>query len=156
MCQEGLFMKMNSQSRSFAKQVQVDLLALNDSDLFHIIHQWVEEISSSGLSSVPEEVRSALGYTRVLTEPRTLPYLSCNTPETIKEEHEQWLAPSPHDLRTLITAMDVNMFTHYVISLAFQSLHVTYPQWYEGVTFNAHLANYLRLMKKSTANKGRE
>jgi len=144
-------MKMNSQSRSFAKQVQVDLLALNDTDLFHIVHWWVEGSNSSELSHVPEEVRAALGYTHVLAEAQTLPHPSCDhSSEMDTGEHEQWLAPSPHDLRTLITAMDVNAFTHYVISLAFQSLHLSYPEWYEGVTFNAHLANYLRQMKKSS------
>ncbi len=135
-------MKMNSQSRSFAKQVQVDLLALDDADLFHIVHQWVNGSNSSGL---PEEVHSALGYTRVLVEAQMLPHLAYE-----KETSTQWLAPSPQNLRTLITAMDVNVFTHYVITAAFQSLHLTYPDWYEGVTFNAHLANYLRQMKKRT------
>jgi len=143
-------MKMNSQSRSFARQVQVDLLALNDTDLFHIVHHWVEESSSSGASAIPEDVHSALGYTHVLTEAQTLPHPFYTLPETDPEEHSQWLAPSPHQLRTLITAMDVNAFTHHVISVAFQSLHTTYPEWYEGVTFNAHLANYLRQRKKST------
>jgi hypothetical protein len=139
-------MKMNSQSRSFARQVQVDLLALNDTDLFHIVHHWVEEGDASGLSTTPEEVHSALGYTHVLTEAQALPHPFYNT----YEENSQWLAPSPHHLRTLITAMDVNEFTHYIISVAFQSLHTIYPEWYEGVTFNAHLANYLRQRKKSS------
>lgn len=138
-------MKMNSQSRSFAKQVQVDLLALDDADLFHLVHQWVE--GSRNSSELPEEVHSALGYTRVLVETQMLPHLSYDN-ETLA----QWLAPSPHDLRALITAMDINGFTHYVISVAFQALHLTYPDWYEGITFNAHLANYLRQMKKRTAS----
>ena len=104
-------MKMNSQSRSFARQVQVDLLALNDTDLLHIVRHWVEGSNSSGLSQVSEEVRSALGYTRVLAETRTLPHPSYDLPEMDGEAQEQWLAPSPNDLRTLITAMDVNVFT---------------------------------------------
>ncbi len=139
-------MKMNSQSRSFARQVQVDLLALNDTDLFHTVHHWVEEGDSSGLSTTPGEVHSALGYTHVLTEAQTPSHPFYNN----YEENDQWLAPSPHHLRTLITAMDVNEFTHHVISVAFQALHTTYPEWYEGVTFNAHLANYLRQKKKSS------
>jgi hypothetical protein len=144
-------MKMNSQSRSFARQVQVDLLALNDTDLFHIVHQWVERSDSSGaLSPIPEDVRSVLGYTRVLAESQTLPHPFYDALQTDRTSYEQWLAPSPHDLRSLITAMDINAFTHYIISVAFHSLHVTYPEWYEGVTFNAHLANYLRLKKKDS------
>ena len=137
-------MKMNSQSRSFARQVQVDLLALNDADLFHIVHQWVDGSGSSGISKdIPEEVYSALGYTRVLVETPTLPHLSYDN-----ETSPQWLAPSPYDMRAIITAMDVNVFAQCVITTAFQALHGTYPDWYEGITFNAHLANYLRQMKK--------
>ena len=143
-------MKMNSQSRSFARQVQVDLLALNDTDLFHIVHQWVERSDSSGLSTIPEELRSALGYTRVRAETQALPHPFYDSLQPDRTSYEQWLAPSPQDLRTLITAMDINAFTHYVISVAFQSLHITYPEWYEGVTFNAHLANYLRQKKKES------
>jgi predicted phosphoadenosine phosphosulfate sulfurtransferase len=139
-------MKMNSQSRSFARQVQVDLLALDDTDLFHIVHEWVEEGDASGLSITPEDVHTALGYTHVLTEAQTLPHPFY----TNYEENSQWIAPPPHELRALISAMDVNEFTHHVISVAFQSLHTTYPEWYEGVTFNAHLANYLRMRKKSS------
>lgn len=138
-------MKMNGQSRNFAKQVQVDLLALCDADLFHIIHQWVDGRNLSGLSlDVPEETRLALGYTHVLAETEALP-------------HSRWHAPSPHHLRTLLTAMDVNMFTQHVITLAFQSLHATHPEWYEGLTFNAHLANHLRQMsiKRRTMTKDR-
>jgi hypothetical protein len=50
--------------------------------------------------------------------------------------------------------MDVNLFAQYVITLAFQSLHTTYPEWYDGGTFNAHLANYLRHIKRRTTAKG--
>ena len=35
-------MKMNGQSRTFVKQVKLDLLALCDFDLSQIIQQWVE------------------------------------------------------------------------------------------------------------------
>lgn len=143
-------MKMNSQSRSFARQVQVDLLALNDTDLFHIVHQWVERSTSSGLSTLPEETHSALGYTRVRAETQTLPHPFHDPLQTGITTYEQWLAPSPQDLRVLIAAMDINAFTHYIISLAFLALHDTYPEWYEGVTFNAHLANYLRQKKKDS------
>lgn len=47
--------------------------------------------------------------------------------------------------------MDASMFAQHVITLAFKSLHPTYPEWYDGVTFNAHLANYLRRMRVETA-----
>src|SRR5438552_1103814 len=104
-------MKTSSQSRSFVKQVQVDLLALSDADLFHTVHQWVDGRNSSGLPlEVPDETRSVLGYTRVLAETRTLPHLLYERPETVSEGSAQWLAPSPHHLRTLLTGMDVNLF----------------------------------------------
>jgi hypothetical protein len=148
-------MKMSSQSRSFVKQVQVDLLALSDADLFHTVHQWVEMSDSSGLSlDVLEDIRSALGYTRVLAETKTLSHLLYDMSETDNKSLGQWLAPSPHHLRTLLTTMDINLFAQYVITLAFQSLHTTYPQWYDGGTFNAHLANYLRHIKRRTTAKG--
>jgi hypothetical protein len=140
-------MKMNGQSRSFAKQVQVDLLALCDADLFHTIQQWMEGRNPSGLSlDVPEDTRLALGYTHVLAEAETLLPLRREAPGAESERSALWHAPSPHHLRTLLTAMDVNLFARHVITLAFQSLHPTYPEWYEGVTFNAHLANHLRQM----------
>ncbi len=151
-------MKMNGQSRNFAKQVQVDLLALCDADLFHIIHQWVDGRNLAGLSlDVPEDTRLALGYTRVLAETEALPHSRSNVPGAESEGSARWHAPSPHHLRTLLTAMDVNMFTQHVITLAFQSLHATHPEWYEGLTFNAHLANHLRQMsiKRRTMTKDR-
>jgi hypothetical protein len=141
-------MKMNSQSRSFAKQVQVDLLALDDADLFQLVNQWVRSNSAGIYFDVPEEVLSALGYTCASAESQTLPHPSYNN----EMPAAQWFSPSPQQLRFLITNMDVNAFTHYIISAAFQSLHVIYPDWYEGVTFNAHLANYLRQMKKRTTS----
>jgi hypothetical protein len=52
--------------------------------------------------------------------------------------------------------MDVNVFARHVITLAYQALHTTYPEWYEGVTFNAHLANYLRQMKRQTTTEGQK
>ena len=142
-------MKMNGQSRSFAKQVQVDLLALSDTDLFHTVHQWVEGSDSSGAHiDVPEDTRLALGYTHIPAKATVLPHFSYDAQETESKEPAQWLAPSPHHMRTHITEMDVNQFAQHVITLAFQSLHTTYPEWYEGMTFNAHLANYLRQVNK--------
>ncbi len=137
-------MKKSSQSRSFAKQVQVDLLALSDADLIRIVHQWMDGSDSD----VPEETRAALGYTRIPVEAETLPHLFYTIPETDNEGPGQWLSPSPHHLRALITAMDINSFAQLIITLAFQSLHTTYPEWHEGITFNAHLANSLRQMKR--------
>jgi hypothetical protein len=49
--------------------------------------------------------------------------------------------------------MDVHVVARYVITFAFKSLHPTHPEWYDGVTFNAHLANYLRRMQDETANQ---
>lgn len=139
-------MKMNGQSRTFVKQVQMDLLALSDADLYHIIQQW----ATSGLSyDVPEATRFALGYTHIPTETATLPSLpaSADMSEAEDDVSVSWYAPSPLSLRALITAMDVDMFAQHVIALAFQSLHTIYPEWYEGLTFNAHLANYLRQLR---------
>ncbi len=133
-------MKMNGQSRTFVKQVKLDLLALCDADLSHIIHQWVDGRNSSGIATgVPEETFFALGYTRVLSETESLPQ-----PGSTNENSASWHAPSPHHLRALITAMDEQKFVQHVITFAFQSLHPIYPEWYDGLTFNAHLANYLR------------
>jgi len=131
-------MKMNSQSRSFVKQVQVDLLALSDTDLFQTVHQWVERRNLSELAlEVIEDTLIALGYT---------------SRETLSTEGQhpipiQWQPPLPDQLRALLTTMDVHVFAQYVIPLAFQSLHPIHPEWYDGVTFNAHLANYLRQLK---------
>ncbi len=145
-------MKMNSQSRNFAKRVQVDLLALGDADLFQIVHHWVDGKDASGVShTTPDATRLALGYTR-LVENEARPHLLSEESETESKEETRWQAPSPDHLRSLLTAMDVNMFTVHVITPAFQSLHATYPEWYEGVTFNAHLANYLRRMGYEAAN----
>jgi len=58
-------MKMNGQSRSFAKQVQVDLVALGDADLCNMVQQWIDgSHSSEGALDVSEGTRLALGYTR--------------------------------------------------------------------------------------------
>jgi hypothetical protein len=146
-------MKMNSQSRSFVKQVQVDLLALSDADLFHTVRQWIEGSDSSrALLDVPQETRFALGYTRILQEVHPLPDRHSEMPGAESERSEQWHAPSAYHLRALLTAMGESLFAQHVITFAFQSLHTSYPEWYDGMTFNAHLANYLRRMRVETAN----
>jgi len=146
-------MKMNSQSRSFVKQVQVDLLALCDADLFHTVRQWIEGSDSSrALLDVPQETRFALGYTPLLQEVHPLPDRHSDIPGAESNSSAQWHAPSPYHLRTLLTAMDGSLFAQHVITFAFQSLHTSYPEWYDGMTFNAHLANYLRRMRVETAN----
>jgi hypothetical protein len=147
--QEGFPMKMNGQSRTFVKQVKLDLLALSDADLFQIVQQWVEGGNLPGIShNVPEDTRLALGYTHVPTETEPLPYLGINVPGAESEEPASWHAPSPHLLRNLLSAMNEELFVQHVITLAFQSLHPIYPEWHEGLTFNAHLANYLRQLNK--------
>jgi hypothetical protein len=131
---------MRYQAQSFIKQVQIDLLALSDADLFHEIDQWVPRKEPSILSQDAQEVtRTALGYTRA---PET-EHLS-RLPGVGPEVREQWLAPSPHHMRLLLTEMDVKQFAQHVIAIAFQSLHATHPEWGDGSTFNAHLANHLR------------
>ena len=150
-------MKMNGQSRSFVKQVQADLLKLGDADLFRTVHQWLDGSDSSGTSlDVPEETRFALGYTHILPEAQPLSDYHSDIPDAESEEFAQWRAPSPHHLRTLLTAMDVNSFAQHVITFAFKSLHPTHPEWHEGVTFNAHLANYLRRMRVETTTHNQE
>jgi hypothetical protein len=143
--QEGFLMKMNGQSRTFVKQVKFDLLALSDADLLQIIQQWVE---GSKLSNQPlekaEKIWLALGYTHKLSDPEGLSQLKVDLPGSEIEEPVSWIAPDPQLLRNLIAAMDEQQFAQYVISIAFQSLHPLYPEWYDGLTFNAHLANYLR------------
>lgn len=144
-------MKMSSQSRSFAKQVQVDLLALNDADLFTTVHQWVNGSNATEPAiDLSEEIYIALGYTRTLVQTGTLSHHSYDSPAAAHEDSGWWQAPTPHQMRSLITAMDINAFTSCIISPAFQVLHPTYPEWFEGTTFNAHLANYLRQLKRRT------
>lgn len=146
-------MKMNGQSRTFVKQVKVDLLALSDADLFQIIQNWVK---GSNLSGQPldktEKIWFALGYTQELSDTEELSQLSVDLPDSENEKSVSWIAPNPQLLRTLVTSMDEQQFAQYVITIAFQSLHPMYPEWYDGLTFNAHLANYLRQinMKRRT------
>jgi hypothetical protein len=140
-------MKLNGQSRSFARQVQVDLLALCDADLMQTINHWVQESDPSQSSPAAlDDVRIALGYTRVGVESAAHSQLAGAAPAS-------WRAPSPHSLRALLTSMDVHVFAQYVITSAFQALHPIYPEWYEGVTFNAHLANHLRRMGNEAARQ---
>ena len=58
----------------------------------------------------------------------------------------QWLAPAPGQLRDLLRDMSMPLFVQHVLPLAFESLHVLHPEWGEGATFNAHLANHLRAL----------
>ena len=142
-------MKISSQSRSFVKQVQVDLVALSDADLCNVVQQWVDgSRSSPGGLDVPEETRLALGYTPAFVEVE--PFLSGSVDASEEEVLKQWKAPSPQRLRALLRAMDVPAFAQHVISYAYHALHPAHPRWYEGITFNAHLANFLRRMREET------
>jgi hypothetical protein len=144
-------MKMYGQSRSFVKQVQLDLLALCDADLFDTIQQWLDGDPSQGALDVPEETHLALGYTSVLPEARPLENHHAEAPGVERERSAQWHAPSPQQLRSLLSAMDARAFAQHVITFAYTSLHPTHPEWHDGWTFNAHLANYLRRMRAETA-----
>lgn len=138
-------MKMNGQSRTFVKQVQVDLLALSDMDLNRTIHQWVEGKNAYGhYPGVAEDTLRALGYTRVLEESETRSYPPIDDSKSAQETLVSWQPPTSSELRALLGAMDLNLFAQHVIALAYESLHTMYPEWYDGLTFNAHLANYLR------------
>ena len=139
---------MRYQAQTFVKQVQVDLLALSDADLFHTIDQWRPGKEPPGLSDDrPEVTWSALGYTRTPAATEHPSYPPDTMPGVEPEARERWLAPSPHHLRRLLTEMDVKQFAQHVIAPAFQSLHATHPEWGDGSTFNAHLANHLRWMR---------
>jgi hypothetical protein len=144
-------MKMYGQSRSFVKQVQLDLVALCDADLFDTIQQWLDGNPSHRALDVPEETRLALGYTHVLPEARPLENHRADAPGVERERLAQWHAPSTQQLRSLLSAMDVHALALHVITLAYTSLHPTHPDWYGGLTFNAHLANYLRRMRAEMA-----
>jgi len=144
-------MKMYGQSRSFVKQVQLDLVALCDADLCDTVQQWLDGDPSQGVLDVPEETRLALGYTLVLPEARPLENHHADAPGVERERSAQWYVPSPQQLRSLLTAMDVHAFAQHVITFAYASLHSTHPDWSDGLTFNAHLANYLRRMRAETA-----
>jgi len=113
-------LKIDRQTRTFAKQVQVDLLGLADAELFQTIQQWTGEGRARYVS---HETYAVLGYT-------------CNA--------EQWFAPAPQYFRTVLTDMPMPLFVQHILPLAFEALHILHPEWGEGATFNAHLANHLR------------
>jgi hypothetical protein len=135
---------MNSRTRAFAKQVQIDLLALSDANLFYTIHQWMDELGSASEYTIPEDSRLALGYTCIIHNSSPSPLL-----DHLSDTQKQWLAPTPNRLRELLSEMNLKLFIQHVIPIAFQSLHTTYPEWGEGSTFNAHLANHLRGISKN-------
>lgn len=148
---------MNGQSRSFVKQVQVDLVALGDVDLCNVVQQWIDgSHSSEGAFDVPEETRLALGYIPALPDARLPGHRYADASGAEREWPVQWHAPTPQRLRALLTAMDVSAFARHVIAFAYRSLHPTHPEWYDGVTFNAHLANYLRRRRDETASRGQK
>jgi hypothetical protein len=149
-------MRMNKQTRTFAKQVQVDLLTLSDHDLFQTVHLWVNEEPSEPFCEISKETRSILGYT-LGTGQRHIP--SSNIPlESAFEAGMGWFAPTPQQLRELLIDMNLELFIEHVLPLAFQSLHMMHPEWGEGATFNAHLANHLRTigMRQKGMTKGPE
>ncbi len=147
-------MRMNKQAQVFARQVQLDLLGLSDADLFHTIHMWVNGELPGPSTAISSETRLALGYTLMSGEPPSL-FRDMHS-ERVFEAEEQWLAPPLPRLRELLTDMDVKFFVQYVLPLAFQSLHMLHPEWDEGATFNAHLANHLRLIGSKQHQRTRE
>ncbi|HEY6540063.1 MAG TPA: hypothetical protein VIZ18_03960 [Ktedonobacteraceae bacterium] len=137
---------MKTQSQIFARQVQNDLLALSDADLFKMIQQWIDGETVVPQGDVAEDTRSALGYTLISSD-----HLFCSLstlPENEPVVGSQWLAPTPSRLRVLLAEMDVKLFLQHILPLAFQSFHPMYPEWGEEVAFNAHLANHLRWLEK--------
>src|SRR5947209_2208711 len=91
----SILMKMNSQSRSFVKQVQEDLLALDDVDLSHTIQQWIDGSGSlAGSFDVPEDTYLLLGYTHVLAEAKPLTLDQFDMPGAESAGSAPWLAPS--------------------------------------------------------------
>lgn len=134
---------MGNSAQSFVKQVQIDLLALSNDDLLYIIEQWGPGREAAAFSHDPrQETWFALGYRQRAAESELPSHDSPSEAES--ETGERWLAPSPSHLRRLLTEMDGKQFMHFVIAPAFQSLHALHPEWGDGPTFNAHLANYLR------------
>jgi len=147
-------MRMNKQTRAFAKQVHVDLLTLSDTDLFQTVHLWVNGEPSGPFYDVSKETQSVLGYTLRVGEAYTLS--SGNLSGSELEAGIQWLAPTPSRLRELLMEMNLEVFIEHVLPLAFQSLHVMHPEWGEGATFNAHLANHLRWIGMKQKEMARE
>ncbi len=146
-------MKMHRQDQIFARQVQVDLLALADADLLQVVHGWVDGETSEPPYEAPEETRLALGYTLSTDEPHALS--SDLLPGGEGDTGSQWLAPGPQQLRELLMEMEVKRFVQHVLPLAFQALHMSHPEWSEGATFNAHLANHLRCISKLQRGEAR-
>ncbi len=132
-------MKMNRLTRTFARQVQVDLLGLADANLFQTVHLWVK---GGPCDDVSEEARLALGYTPIENDPHI--HSNNSSLEIAIDGTIQWLAPTPQLLRARLTDMSMQLFVQLILPLAFQSLHNEHPEWAEGATFNAHLANHLR------------
>ena len=131
-------MKIDRQTRTFAKQVQVDLLGLADTDLLQTIQHWTGKGQGDYVS---QEAYIALGYTPGRDEDnRSMSMLSIHE----GAEGTHWLAPTPQQLRSLLLEMSMPLFVQHVLPLAFESLHPLHPEWGEGATFNAHLANQLR------------
>src|SRR5215467_6971301 len=132
---------MNGQSRPFVKQVEVDLLALGDVDLCNVVQQWIDGSHSSERAfDVPEESRLALRYSPALQDARSPARNHTDDADVERERSTQWHAPSPQQLRSLLSAMDLSAFAQHVIALAYASLHLAHPEWHDGLTFNAHLA----------------
>src|SRR5713226_4147229 len=114
---KDLFMKRKTQNHIFAKQVQNDLLALSDAALFQMIQQWIDGEPAEPHGDMAEETRSALGYTLI-----SIDHLSCSLstlPVSGSVGGKQWLAPTPSQLRVLLTEMDVELFLQHVLLLAF-------------------------------------
>ena len=133
-------MKIDRQTRTFAKQVQVDLLGLADADLLQTIQLWTGKGQANYVS---QEALTALGYTR--SEDSDSYSISAISSYQGSED-AQWLAPTPQQLRSLLRDMSMPLFVQHVLPLAFESLHILHPEWGEGATFNAHLANHLRAL----------
>ena len=108
---------MNSRTRAFAKQVQVDLLALSDDNLFYTIHHWVEDQHAVSFSPVSEDSRLALGYTHIANDH----FVTSSSPqfEDVLVSQNQWLAPTPHQLRVILSEMNLKVFIECVIPIAF-------------------------------------
>lgn len=140
-------MSSRQHTQIFAKQVKEDLLALSDADLLLVVLLWVNEERYGPSGAAGEAILSALGFTRrgeefALFSPDTL---SRNMPEA----EIPWITPSSQRLRGLLGAMDMALFVQSVLPLAFQALGGMHRAWGEGATFNAHLANHLRLLNKT-------
>ena len=87
---------MNGQSRSFVKQVQVDLLALGDVDLCNVVQQWIDgSHTCQGAFDVPEETRLALGSIPALPDARQLTQQYADAPGADRDWPTQWQAPTP-------------------------------------------------------------